>query len=68
MVLDARPRIEYLLVHASICDRIDIMLNKEYSLSLKVIFTVVVIAFVAIFMGVLNIWFSSNVGITEMWT
>ena len=52
MVLDARPSMEYFFVHANMCDRIDVMLNKESSLSLKVVVTVVVIAVVAIFICV----------------
>ena len=55
MVLDARPSMEFLLVHVNMCDRSDVMINRESSLSLKVVITVVIIVVVAIFIGVFNI-------------
>ena len=55
MMLDARPSIEYLLVHVNMCDRTDMMINRESSLSLKVVVTVFIIGVVAIFIGVFNV-------------
>ena len=68
IVLGTCTSVENVIPHVNMCDGIDIILNKESLLSLKVVVAVVVIVAVAIFTGVLNIWFSSNVGITEMWT
>ena len=55
MVLDARPSMKYLLVHVNMGNKIDVMLNKKSSLSLKVVVTVVIIVVMTIFIGVLNI-------------
>ena len=68
VALDTRPSVEDLFEHMNMCDRTDVMLNKESLLSLKVVVTIFVIVVVAICIGILNIWFSSNVGITKMWT
>ena len=66
MMLDARPSMEYFFVHVNMCDRIDVILNMESLLPLKVVITVVVIVIIVIFICVLNIWSSSNVVMSEM--
>ena len=43
------------------CDRSNVMLNRESSLSLKLVVTVVIIVGVDIFIGVFNIWVSSHI-------
>ena len=68
MVVGERPSVGNPLPYVNMCDRTDIALNKKYVLSLKVFVVVVVIVVVDIFIGVLNFLFSSNVGITVMWT
>ena len=58
IVVDARPSVEDSLPYVNMCDGTDVILNKESSLSLKVIV-------VDIFICVLNTWLSSNVGNTQ---
>ena len=58
MVVDVRPSVEDSLPHVKMCDGIDVILNQEYSFSLKVVA-------VAIFIGVVNTRFFSNAANTR---